>query len=151
MLIQPLKDQDYASWSAQYVDYLKSWHEEVSTDRVRAVWSMLQDPGIEVHGLGCFSHDEVLLGFLHFVLAPCTYSRRTVCYLQDIYVVRDARRRGIAKDLIRFLEARGKASGWRSITWKTRPDNQDAIALYQNIARKSDWIYFELPLVLGEG
>jgi len=146
MLIKPLKETDYSAWSTQYVDYAKPWNEPISAERLSAVWNILLKSENGAYGVGIFDSAESLLGFGHYILTPCTYSRRYTCYLQDLYVVPEARREGIARKFMAFLETEGRAAGWRSINWKTRPGNDAAVALYDKIARRSDWIFFELPL-----
>lgn len=144
MIIEPLIESDYIAWSQQYVDYAKPWNELISSERLLEVWKLIQSHNSSAYSLGAFDENHQLLGFAQYILTPCTYSRRQTCYLQDLYVASPYRRQGIAQKLIESLKVKGKKDKWRAITWRTRPDNTSAISLYERIAERSNWIYFEI-------
>lgn len=51
--------------------------------------------------------------------------------LEDVFVLRQARRRGVGRRLVEFAMARAAAKGCRSIGLNTNERNEDALALYR--------------------
>src|SRR5271157_3915900 len=54
------------------------------------------------------------------------------CWLEDVYVREDARRRGIGAALVRAVIERARERGARRVELDTREDNAAAIALYES-------------------
>lgn len=59
-------------------------------------------------------------------------------YLSDLYVDRDARRRGLARGLMADLAARCRSQGGDFIWWIVMPGNQEAEAFYASLGAVSD-------------
>jgi putative acetyltransferase len=59
-----------------------------------------------------------------------------------VYVIPDYRRQGIAAKLIRWLEERARAGGFRSIRLATGVKQPEAIALYERLG----YVSSDLPL-----
>lgn len=111
-------------------------------------WSRILDPenplrcliGIDAHGKK--------VGFILFVVFPFTWSVLDVCYLQDLFVSPDARRKGYAKALIEALSEVGRKENWFKIFWMTEADNLPAQRLYNMIAQRMDYLRYDLNLGL---
>ncbi len=63
--------------------------------------------------------------------------------IKRMFVRRAARRRGIARQILRHLEAEVRRRGFRSIVLETGRDNSEALALYEAEG------YFPIPAFLG--
>jgi ribosomal protein S18 acetylase RimI-like enzyme len=57
--------------------------------------------------------------------------------LEDVFVVREARRRGVGRRLVEFALARARSRGCSSIGLNTNERNENAIALYQRLGFRS--------------
>ena len=89
--------------------------------------------------------DKDLVGFAHFVLRPHTFSSRSVCYLEDLWVDPARRCTGIGRRLIEALIQRGREHGWRRIYWHTEADN-DARRLYDRVATLTEYVRYDVDL-----
>jgi ribosomal protein S18 acetylase RimI-like enzyme len=62
--------------------------------------------------------------------------------LEDVFVVRKARRRGVGQQLVAFAIARATAKGCRSLGLSTNERNAEAVSLYQRlgfVAESARW------------
>lgn len=112
------------------------------------LWRRIMDTGHPVGALVCSVPDSegMLVGLAHYVLHPHTFSNRMVCYLEDLWVEPSARRAGIGRSLIDALVARGRDRAWRRIYWHTKVDNLAARALYDRIARATNYVRYDIAL-----
>lgn len=90
--------------------------------------------------------DDGLVGLLHHVVHPHTWSSEPVCYLEDLFVDASARGSGVGRALIGELVVRGRAAGWRRIYWHTDTGNDTARVLYDRVAELSDYVRYEVEL-----
>jgi ribosomal protein S18 acetylase RimI-like enzyme len=66
--------------------------------------------------------------------------------MNDLYVVPEARGRGIGRALIEACRARCRERGAKSLVWETAHDNETAQALYRSLgAKEESWLTFSLP------
>jgi ribosomal protein S18 acetylase RimI-like enzyme len=66
--------------------------------------------------------------------------------MNDLYVVPEARGRGVGRALIEACRARCAERGARSLVWETAHDNETAQALYRSLgAKEESWLSFSLP------
>lgn len=90
--------------------------------------------------------DEKMVGFTLYTVIPFTWSKRPLCYLQDICVTSDARGQRIGQSMIDKLAEIGRREGWLRITWMTQSHNNSAQRLYDRVARRTDYIRYDLTL-----
>jgi GNAT superfamily N-acetyltransferase len=92
--------------------------------------------------------DGEAVGFTLYLTFPFTWSRGDACYLQDLYVRADQRGKGLAQAMIAELASVGRAEGWYKIFWMTQPGNHTAQRLYEKVARRMDYLRYDL--VVGQ-
>lgn len=143
-LIRPIVPRDRAAWDEMWAGYLTFYKTalwpEVSDDTFRRVLSG------ELIGLIAVDAEERPLGFAHALLHTGTWSPKPLCYLEDLYVREQARGQGVGRALIEALAARGRAEGWLRLYWQTARDNEQAQALYDKLAARTDWLRYDLDL-----
>ncbi|GKX34050.1 MAG: N-acetyltransferase [Rhizobiaceae bacterium MnEN-MB40S] len=88
--------------------------------------------------------DAGSVGLAHTILHPHTFSLKSVCYLEDLWVSPRARGAGVATALIGHLEHHGKREGWRRIYWETDAQNSQAQHLYERIASRRQSIIYQI-------
>lgn len=112
------------------------------------LWRRIMHPDHAVSALVCSAAtlDSELIGLVHYVLHPHTFSNRLVCYLEDLWVEPAARRAGVARSLVEALVTRGREKGWRRVYWHTEADNAAARALYDRIARATNYVRYDVVL-----
>jgi len=144
MMIRSLERKDYEQW-------LLLWQEnclgKISDEVTTETWRRLNHPKEHVHGLGIFDEAEALQGFLHYILHPTTGFKEPACYMQDLFVTTDNRRKGLAKRLIWELQDLGKTQKWARIYWFAENNNMAAQNLYKTLGIPMD---FSLHMLLTQ-
>ncbi len=65
-------------------------------------------------------------------------------YLDDLFVVPDARGAGAGTALLEELRTIAKDRGLSVVRWITAKDNQEARKLYDRVAEKTKWVTYDL-------
>ena len=73
-------------------------------------------------------HSDKPVGFLHLNMRGST-----VCWIEDIFVSADYRRRGIASEAIGLAENLLKERGVKGVSMDVVPDNLPALRLYHRL------------------
>ncbi len=132
LTIRPLVQNDFPQWLPLWDgNNMDQRNEDVTTE----TWSRLLDPKYPVHGL-CAMQDDKMLGFVHYVIHPTTGSIEPVCYMQDVYVDPEQRRKGIARALVEEVAKVKTRENWARIYWLAEGDNEAAQELYKDIGVK---------------
>lgn len=96
---------------------------------------LLAEPVVEIAGADL---DGRLVGFALYYDLPEAISGRRAGQLDDLFVLPEARGRGVAQSLIARVVNEGKARGWIHLRWMV-PDGSPAGALYDRIAERAPW------------
>ncbi len=134
--IRPIEANDFPSW-------LTLWNgnnegvrnEEVTTE----LWSRLMDPDFPIHGLCAQTNNGALVGLVHYVIHPTTGKIEPVCYMQDVYVDPQSRKKGIARQLVEHLVKIAGQEKWGRLYWWAEADNVAAQNLYKTLGVKLDF------------
>ena len=132
LTIRDLQTCDRTAWEPLWLDYQKFYGVALGTDVTASTWRQLLDDGRPVRGLGAFGGDR-MLGLAHFLFHRSTWRSGGVCYLQDLYVVPDARRQGLARQLIEAVYAAADSAGVRQVYWLTHASNAAARKVYDRL------------------
>ena len=138
--------RDEAHWLAMWRDFVLTGPEPCAPGAAEAAWRCILDPANPMECLMAADERDVAIGFLVYVTHPYGWSRRPLCYLQDLYVRPDARGRGCGRALIDALCDEGRRAGWLKIYWMTQQDNVAAHRLYDAIAVRSPLVRYDLQL-----
>ena len=137
---------DEKPWLEMWRDFVLSGPEPCAPTAADVAWRRIMDPANPMECLVATDAGDVAIGFLLYVTHPYGWSSRSVCYLQDLYVRPDARRRGCGRALIETLSDAGRRAGWLKIYWMTQEDNVVARRLYDTIAVRSPLVRYDLQL-----
>lgn len=96
---------------------------------------LLSEPVVEVLAA---ERDGRLVGFALYYDLPEAISGRRAGQLDDLFVMPEARGRGIAQALVARLVEDGRSRGWIHLRWMV-PDGSPAAALYDRIAERAPW------------
>ncbi|MPZ72489.1 MAG: GNAT family N-acetyltransferase [Nitriliruptorales bacterium] len=143
--VRPLSRADRPAWHPLWLAYLEFYGENLSGDVTDATWARLVGDDASCGGLAAVGGDE-LVGFLHYLVHPTTWDTRPACYLEDLFVVPSRRGTGAGRALIEALAGVGSVRHWTQIHWTTAADNLVAQRLYDRIARRTDWVRYELDV-----
>jgi ribosomal protein S18 acetylase RimI-like enzyme len=134
MIIRPIEPRDRAAWAALQTAFVdQPDYPQTMARVVERVWAWLHDSAHPVEGLAA-QDGGALVGYIHFRAYPSTHNTQDIGFIDDLFVVPEARRRGVATALVREVAEVGRARGWRALRWLTRPQDTAARALYDKIA-----------------
>jgi len=101
-----------------------------------SIAALLQDAGTEF-----FLAWDAQQGVLGYVQARYRYSAWTSALeaeVEDVFVVPEARRRGVGRQLVQFAIARAIERGCRSMGLNTNERNEGALALYRQLGFRAE-------------
>ncbi|MCB9988245.1 MAG: GNAT family N-acetyltransferase [Rhodospirillales bacterium] len=143
MRIERLCPDDYAAWLPLWDANNKG---QCPVDATAVTWERLMDDNQPVYGLCARDDNGIPAAIMHYVLHPTTGNIRPVCYMQDLFVDPDHRRRGMARALVNELARIGRREDWARIYWLADGTNEAAQNLYKTLGIKLNFSLHVLPL-----
>lgn len=129
-----LSDRDHDDWIAMVNDY----DPDLTPTKLNVAWKNLK----RQHSAGYLIQVAgSSVGFLHLTYHPFVFADRT-CYLSDLYVKPEFRRRGVAREVLTLLVDKFKLAGWDRLYWITEYDNPIR-SLYDSIA-KTEFVRYHI-------
>ena len=141
--VRPLRPADETEWRALWKAYLEFYETSVSDQVYSTTFGRLVDPAVSTQfGLIAEANDQAI-GLVHVILHPHNWRVEDVCYLQDLYVVPEARGTGAGRSLIEAVYAAADANGTPSVYWLTQEFNTSARQLYDRITKVTPFIKYQ--------
>jgi GNAT superfamily N-acetyltransferase len=144
--IAPLAPVDRPAWERHWASYCDYYETQVPASTTEVTWSRLMDPASPMNGWGAYDGSGNLLGFAHTVLHPHTWSPKTLCYLEDLFVAQPFRGRDIGYALINFLWKKAEDEGWGRVYWHTETANAAARRLYDRFRPADPYVRYTLTI-----
>jgi GNAT superfamily N-acetyltransferase len=143
--VRDLETGDGEAWRRLFADYREFYECEPSDEVLDRVWGWLHDPDSELGGLVAVLDGDVV-GIAHHrsYVRPC--EGETGLFLDDLFTEAGVRGRGIGRALIARLVQIARDRGAAKVRWVTAPDNHTAQRLYDDVATRTDWLTYDLPL-----
>lgn len=140
--IRPVEVSDEIRWRELFRGYREFYHLQESEEIVSRVWEWLNDPEHECSGLVAEAEDGIvaIADYRHFS-RPSTGS--VGIWLDDLFTDPAVRGRGAGRALIARLQEIAAADGCSVVRWITAADNEQAQALYDDVARKTNWVTYD--------
>ncbi|GAB5358630.1 hypothetical protein AAMO2058_000475100 [Amorphochlora amoebiformis] len=148
--IRPIVLEDRKQWQKLWDGYLKFYEKELSQEITNSTWKRMLDPSekhlnaivaeIKVDNISGGSTE--LVGFATYVLHLSTWSITPYCYLEDLFVSKNARGLGVGRKLIEELYRTADKEKWGRVYWATTESNYRARSLYDKLANKTDFIQY---------
>ncbi|WP_375206648.1 GNAT family N-acetyltransferase [Hyphococcus sp.] len=88
--------------------------------------------------------EGAVIGFVHGLPHPSSWSDTGYCYLEDLYVDKDVRGSGAGRALINAVYEEAKSRGLSRVYWHTNEGNQTARKLYDKVATLSDFVQYRM-------
>lgn len=120
---RPIYARDRDEWRAMIDDY-----DPRIADEADYAWKRFFDRSSGLFGR-IATLDGTPAGFMHYVFHDFSVMRGPICYLADLYVKPEYRRRGLARAMLEHLIELARAEGWTRVYWVTEHSNP-ARALY---------------------
>lgn len=143
--IRPIEPADEARWRELFRAYREFYKLPASEDVVDRVWTWLNDPSHETHGLVAVLGTAVS-GIAHYRKFARPSTGTTGLWLDDLFTDPDARGQGLGRALIDQLTQNARENDLSVVRWITADDNHPAQKLYDNIARTTNWVTYDATL-----
>lgn len=102
-----------------------------------------------IHAILAFDGDKVV-GLLHYVVHPVAGCIDPVCYMQDLYVSPQNRRKGTARLLIADLKKTAEKNKFDRIYWLLENGNKGAEEFYRDLAVSLDFGLYMIPVTMKD-
>jgi GNAT superfamily N-acetyltransferase len=147
MIIRQLTARDRQGWGPLWQAYLDFYRTTIGPEVTDTCFTRLSAPERDdMIGLVAELPTEELIGFVHLVFHPNTWSVAGVCYLEDLFVSEKARGQGTGRALIGAASDLAAERGVKRLYWRTEGDNDTARRLYRSVAHEGDWVMYEITL-----
>ena len=140
--IRPLRSSDRGGWGILWDGYLRFYRQHLAPEITETTFARLINARSQPHGLVA-ERDGKLIGLVHYVFHPTSWSQHDSCYLEDLFVDPAARGGGIARSLIQAVYAAADQAKAGTVYWLTQEFNSEARALYDTLARRTSFIRYE--------
>jgi GNAT superfamily N-acetyltransferase len=144
--VRRLRDDDRAAWDELWSGYLRFYRADVSAAITDASFERLREGGDGMLGLVAVDDNDRPVGLAHLVFHPSTWSSTGYCYLEDLYISRDARGGGVARALFDAVYAAARERGAERVYWHTQQYNGAARSLYDTVAHLTSFVMYEHEL-----
>lgn len=144
-IIRP-EAQHRVDWDRLYTAYAKFYKVEQTAEMRDRVWGWLQSPDEEEQGFLAADETGRIVGLAHFRQFTRPLSATRGGFLDDLFVDPTVRGSGAAQALIAAISDEGRARGWTVIRWITKDDNYRARAAYDRLAKRTEWLTYDIAL-----
>jgi GNAT superfamily N-acetyltransferase len=142
-MVRPLAPTDFDSWGTLWHAYLHFYRAAIDDQVTRATFDRLSSSTGPLLGLVAEDDQGRMLGFVHLVFHPSTWSSADCCYVEDLYVTPEARGKGTARELLEAAFAEADRRGAGRTYWQTQEFNAPARSLYDQVAHRNSFIVYE--------
>lgn len=146
--IRPVEMADRERWEQLYRGYGEFYQVPQTPEVLANVWQWLHDDTHVLEGLVA-ERGADLVGLAHYRAMPSPLRGSEIGFLDDLFVLPEARGGGVAAALMSELSAISHRRGWQVLRWITADDNYDARRLYDRVGRKTSWNLYELTPEAG--
>lgn len=137
--VTPARHDDKAYWQPLFEGYRAFYRQPADPAVVERVWTWIMDPAHPTRCLLARNGNGEVVGLAHYRELPRPLSGTSAGFLDDLFVVPEARGSGIAEALIDTIAAEGAVRGWSWLRWFTAEDNYRARGFYDRIAALTPW------------
>lgn len=144
IVIRPVVSTERAQWEPLWLGYLAFYEKSVPAAVTDFTWARVVE-GREIEALIAWE-GESALGLVQYLLHPSTWNKGGNVYLQDLFVVPDARGKRIGRRLIAAVTEASKAKGAGVLYWQTEEFNGTARRLYERVAKRAPFVRYNIEL-----
>ncbi|MEU3625212.1 GNAT family N-acetyltransferase [Amycolatopsis coloradensis] len=126
-----LTESDRASWEMLARGHHAHFATEVGDDGYEQTWQRVLG-GVQARGIAAWVNGT-MVGIAHYVFHASIWRAGGRCYLADLYVDPEVRRRGVATAMIEWVAWDAEGHGFPRLYWNTLED-APARALYDKVA-----------------
>lgn len=140
MKIDNLRADDHDAWRDLWAGYQRFYVVTLPEATTATTWSRILEG--RIGAFGARDSDDRLIGIVHYLFHDDTWSVQPTCYLQDLYVVPEARGTGAGRKLIEAVAEAAKGRGAGSTYWLTHETNATGRRLYDRLATNQGFLHY---------
>lgn len=147
--IRAAEPADKSAWEGLWDQYLAFYKTERGQAVKDASWARIMDEGQPMLCLLAVDEGGTPVGLANFLLHASFWETEPVCYLNDLFVAPEARGQGAARKLLEASHAAAVTAGAVKFYWLTAEDNAPARGLYDQLAQKTPFVHYVMPVAAG--
>lgn len=144
--VKKMAADDRAEWEGLYHGYAKFYKVPMNDDILEAVWGWIHDENNPFYGLIARDDQGRALGLMHCRQMPSPLRGTHVGFLDDLFVLPEARGLGVVDKLYEGLNQVGLDNSWPFIRWITADNNYRARAVYDKLSDRTQWVTYQMPV-----
>lgn len=141
-----IETSDRADWELLYRGYAEFYQVPMNAQILDTVWAWIHDIDNPFFGLIARDEEGKALGLMHCRQMPSPLRGVLVGFLDDLFVVPEARGQGVVEELYTALNRLGKEQGWPFIRWITAENNYRGRAVYDKLSEKTHWVTYQMTV-----
>ncbi|MCW0234818.1 MAG: GNAT family N-acetyltransferase [Ferrovibrio sp.] len=145
IVIRSIVASERKQWEPLWLGYLAFYEKSVPQAVTDSTWARLLDPQNAIEGLIAWEGERAL-GLVQYLLHPSTWNMGGNVYLQDLFVVPEARGKRIGRRLIAAVTGISKQKGAGVLYWQTEEFNGTARRLYERVAKRAPFVRYNIEL-----
>jgi GNAT superfamily N-acetyltransferase len=142
--IRAIEAGDWDRWLPLWRGYLSFYRAELAEATSRSTFERLCVADDDVFGFIAVDEAGSGRGLAHCIIHPSTWSRRSSCYLEDLFVAPDGRGSGLGRALLERAKRASEDRGARRLYWHTQQYNGRARSLYDQVGRPTSFVVYEM-------
>lgn len=143
--VRVLAAGDRPAWERLYRGYAAFYQVPMNDAVLDATWGWLMGAERRVEGLVALQRGE-LVGLAHYRSFPEPLLGKELGFLDDLFVQPSHRGQGAGRQLIEAVGKVARERGWSWLRWITAEDNAVARSLYDQLARATPWVTYDLEV-----
>ena len=140
--VRPLGALDFEAWLPLWDGYNSFYRNEVTKEVTQTTFRKLHEGADGFFGLAAEGAGD-LVGLAHVIFHPSTWTTRSYCYLEDLFVAPTHRGSGVASALIEGVYREADRRGADRVYWYTQAYNAPARSLYDQVAQPTSFVVYE--------
>ncbi|MFE4950749.1 GNAT family N-acetyltransferase [Leifsonia sp. NPDC056665] len=142
--VRRVEDNEFFTWLDLYAGYGEFYETPVTDEKALLVWSWITDTENSLEAYFAVDAEGAPIGLAHVREFARPLDGSTGLYLDDLFVLPDARGEGAGTALLEKLRSLAQERGLSVVRWITAKDNQTARRLYDRMAEKTKWVTYDL-------
>ncbi|WP_323009783.1 GNAT family N-acetyltransferase [Paracoccus sp. (in: a-proteobacteria)] len=144
IIIRAITAEDAEAWRKLYSGYANFYSTPMADDILDRTWAWLLDPAHPLEGLIALTDGGQLVGLVHYRPFPKPLFGQDAGFLDDLFVDPGRRGSGVGRALINAVATAARERGWPLVRWITAADNGPARRLYDDVAKATPWVTYDL-------
>ena len=141
IVVRPFTVADHDAWLPLWRGYQEFYEVDIPPETSRVTWQRILDPAEPMGGALAVGGDGAI-GIVHWIFHRSCWTVENYCYLQDLFVARERRARGVGRKLIEYVYDVARAQDCSRVHWLTHETNAQAMLLYDRIATRSGFVQY---------